>query len=270
MPIDMRVLANNFTHVEVTFKDVSRKKARDGVVSFQRPAFYHFRTRANETAEYKPNLPIWCVPIEDGRSRVIFADLRIPGVPNWLGHAGSMRFLNSDTWLHDAERAARIGSGGTNKIRGPVSVGAARVGRESADKLNYIYSSKSDLGPSTFRSWWLKHGFADAPPNTFGPASASTLPSRAMSRAEQIDPWVHHAKNCAKCRGALRNMRLLQKVSTAGAAIGAILLRRKPPIAIAAVLLGMWAHNFLRKFATVIEGNVNRAEIDDRSVAAIK
>ena len=130
--------------------------------------------------------------------------------------------------------------------------------------------TKSDLGASLFRKWWLKHGFADAPPHTFGPASALSLPSKALSREEQIDPWIHHAKNCIKCRKALRKMRILQKVSTAGAAIGAILFRRKPPIAIALILMGMYAHNFLRKFATAIEGNGNRAEISDRSVAATK
>jgi hypothetical protein len=65
-------------------------------------------------------------------------------------------------------------------------------------------------------------------------------------------------------------MRFLQKVFTAGAAVGAILFRRRPPVVIALVLVGMYAYNFLRKFATAIEGNSNRAEISDRSVAALK
>jgi hypothetical protein len=62
-------------------------------------------------------------------------------------------------------------------------------------------------------------------------------------------------------------MRRIQKVVTAGSAIGAVMLQRRPPWAIAIVLAGMYAHNFLRKFATTIEGNTHRAEIDDRSIA---
>lgn len=269
-PIAMEVVANNFTHVEFTFKDVSNKKERDGVASFQRPAFYHFRTRANETAEYKPNLLVFCAPVEEGKSRIIMPDFPIPFLPSWLGHAGSNRFLNTDTWLHDVERTARIKTNTINMQKGSVSVGAAKAGRKPTDGLNYVYATKSDLGPSLFRKWWSKHGFADAPPNTFGAASVSNLPMQSLSRAEQIDPWTNHAKNCVKCRRALIKMRLLQRLSAAGAAIGAILLRNKPPIAIGFVLAGLWAHNFLRKFATVIEGNNHRAEIDDRSVAATK
>ena len=65
-------------------------------------------------------------------------------------------------------------------------------------------------------------------------------------------------------------MRALQKTITAGAAVGAMLLRRRPPFAIALVLGSMYAYNFLRKLATAIEGNSNRGEIGDRSVAAMK
>jgi hypothetical protein len=65
-------------------------------------------------------------------------------------------------------------------------------------------------------------------------------------------------------------MRIMQKVVTAGSAIGALMLQRRPSLAIALVFAGIYFHNFLRKFATTIEGNMNRAEITDRSVAAIK
>ncbi|KAL9190348.1 hypothetical protein ACHAXT_007559 [Thalassiosira profunda] len=269
-PIEMRELANNFTHVECSFKDVSGGVERDGVLSFQRPAFYHFRIRANETTPYEPRLLIFTVPIEEGKCRAIMPDFSFKFVPKWLGHLGSNRFLNSDTWLHDTERAARMHADSINKRGGSVAVGAARAGRKPTEGLNYVLASKSDLGPSSFRKWWSKHGFADAPPNTFGPASATSLPVQALSRAEQIDPWENHAYHCTSCRTALKRMRQLQKASVAGAAIGALLLRRKLPLAITAVLAGMWAYNFLRKFATTIEGNTNRAEIAGRSVAAIK
>lgn len=65
-------------------------------------------------------------------------------------------------------------------------------------------------------------------------------------------------------------MRVMQKVVIAGTAIGAIMLQRRPSLAIAPVLVGIYAHNFLRKLATSIEGNTNRAEIGDRSIAALK
>ena len=269
-PLEMGVLESNFTHVEASFKDISGGKKRDGVLSFQRPALYHFRTRPNATADYTPNLLVFTVPIEEGKCRAILPDFKLGFLPDWLGHLGSNRFLNTDTWLHDAERNARMHMDSLNKQKGSVSVGAAKEGRQPTDGLNYILATKSDLGPSIFRRWWTKHGLADSPPNTYGASSVSSLPTRAMNRAEQIDPWIWHAKNCIKCRTALKNMRLLQKVNIVGATISTILLRRKPPVAIALALSAFYAHNFLRKFATAIEGNNYRAEINDRSVAATK
>ena len=266
-PIEMKVSANNFTHFECDYRDICRGKQREGVLSFQRPALYHFRTRApNTTDEYRPILLLFSLPVEEGKCRVIMPEFRIKFAPRWLLHVGLNRFLNSDTWLHDVERSARL-INSTNEQLGSVAVGAARAGRKPTYGLNYIAASQSDLGPTAFRKWWLTHGFAAAPPNTFGPASASSLPMYPLSRAEQIDPWVYHAKNCVSCRRGLRQMRIMQKVVTAVSAIGALILQRRPPLAIASVLAGTYVHNFVRKFATTIEGNIHRAEIDDRSIA---
>ena len=88
-PIEMAVLANNFTHVEATFKDICNGKQRDGVLSFQRPAFYHFRTRNNDT-EYEPRLLIYTAPVRSGVCRTMIADFNIP-VPKFLSHAASNR-----------------------------------------------------------------------------------------------------------------------------------------------------------------------------------
>jgi hypothetical protein len=267
----MTVLANNFTHVECGYIDRVNKKTRLGVVSFQRPAFFHFRTNRtmDEPFEYKPNLLIFAAPVEEGKCRVLMPDFQVKKLPKWLVHLGVNRFLNTDTWLHIAERSARINDN-INQQRGPLAVGAARAGRKPTVGLNYIFASKSDLGPSLFRKWWSSHGFANAPPNTFGPASASHLAVSALNRAEQIDPWNHHAKHCVKCRRALKQIRALQKSITAGAAVGAMLLQRRPPLVIALVLASMYAYNVLRKLATAIEGNSNRGEVGDRSVAAMK
>ena len=265
----MKEAANNFTHIEATFVDVCRGKQRDGIVSFQRPALYHFRTRSNATSEYKPNLLIFVAPIQPGKCRVMIPDFKVPGLPTWLGHAGSNRFLNSDTWLHDAERIARIDLHQTNKLGSSMAVGAARSGKEGLYELNYVFASKSDFGPILFRSWWVKQGLADRE-NFFGKASASSLPVQELSRAEQIDPWVHHSKHCSKCRRALMWMKRLRRISVACAASLAITLRNKPPFAISFILVGLWANNFLQKLTTVIEGNSHRSEIGDRSVSAMK
>lgn len=142
------------------------------------------------------------------------------------------------------------------------------LGRKATYGLNFMVASQSDMSPTTFRKWWSTYGFADAPPNTFGPASASSLSKHALSRAEQIDPWIYHAKNCIICRRALGQMRVLQKVLTVGTAIGVIFFQKRPPFAIASVLIGIYAHTLLQKLATTIEGNPNRAEIGDRSFSA--
>jgi len=188
----MEVIANNFTHCEVSFKDVIQNKPRTGgeigrvakrqadnaiasgenrmhsyfstrlaspvsttinpypssqpfsgfasliaVVSFQRPAYYHFRTLRDGV--WKENLKIFSVPVSHGRVRVLFeSPLSNSKVPTWLVHAGSNRFLNTDAWLHDAERFSRGGS----------------------EKLNYLYPTSSDIGTRTFRSWWQDNGMA--------------------------------------------------------------------------------------------------------------
>jgi len=67
-PIAMKTMESNDTHVEVTFADVLRGKPRDGVISFRRPARYHFRTMRDDS-DYKVNLEIYAAPIRAGRTR---------------------------------------------------------------------------------------------------------------------------------------------------------------------------------------------------------
>ena len=127
--IESEQLALNFTHVEVTFKDVISSKKRDGVVSFQRPFHYHFRT-LRDKGEMKPNLTVLITPVRSGCSRVFISRIGPKFIPAWLSHGGSNRFLNTDTWLHDSERFAR---------------------RKSSTSLQYVSASKSDVGPALFR-----------------------------------------------------------------------------------------------------------------------
>ena len=65
-------------------------------------------------------------------------------------------------------------------------------------------------------------------------------------------------------------IRKLQKGCIGVAASTAILLRKRPIVAIASVFASLWMKNFLRKVATIIEGNNHRSEIGERSVAAVK
>jgi hypothetical protein len=172
--------------------------------------------------------------------------------------------------LHDTERAVRSNNK-INQIGSSVAVGAARSGKLSLLGMNYIASSQSDLGPSLFRKWWHEHKLSNSPPDFFGAAPPSVFDARpALTRAEQIDPWTSHSKHCSHCRKSLRILKRVQKALVAGASSLAILLRNRPFIAIPMVFISVWAHFFMRKLATVIEGNNHRSEIDDRSVAAMK
>ena len=242
-PIAMEVIANNFTHCEVSFKDQIRKKLRTGVVSFQRPAYYHFRTLRDGV--WKENLKIFSVPIQHGRCRVLFeSPLSNSKVPTWLVHAASNRFLNTDSWLHDAERFSR----------------------QSA-KLNYLYPTTSDLGTRTFRAWWEANGMAQAPPHTYGPAPLVDLPQ--LSRRTQIDPWTGHTKHCTSCRRALNKFKLAKKVGFFTAFVTGILLRPRMPLQMTAVsalsLLVSWISS---RSIAIIEGEISPSNVGDRSVAA--
>lgn len=103
-----------------------------GVVSFQRPSYYHFRTKEPD-GEYKKRLMIYVVPIQAGKSRVIFRNAGPKWLPTWLAHAGANRFLNTDIWLHAVERRLRS------------------KGQDVDVNDLYIMASSSDLGVKAFR-----------------------------------------------------------------------------------------------------------------------
>mmetsp|Transcript_6512 Transcript_6512/g.13536 ORF Transcript_6512/g.13536 Transcript_6512/m.13536 type:complete len:484 (-) Transcript_6512:137-1588(-) len=249
-PIDMAVVANNFTHCEVSFKDVIRGKEREGVVSMQRPCYYHFRTKG-DSGGFSENLKIFIAPVAHGRCRVMFGSpLSIGFLPTWLVHAASNRFLNTDAWLHDAERFARREGG----------------------KLKYKAPTTSDMGPTVFRQWWQKQGMAAAPPHTFGPAPFSDLPQQ--SRRQQIDVWEGHSKHCSECRAGLKKLKRLQKLGMVAAVWGTVLGSKIRGLwggaaGIALGSLGLLVNLFARKCAAIIEGEVAPSGIADRSAAAL-
>lgn len=201
-------------------------------------------------------MPIFITPVSAGRSRVFLEPFKIKGIPLWLKHAGANRFLNSDSWLHDTEREV---------------VRRKETQPEVAKKLwgmDYQYQSKSDTGVSCFRKWWKDNGMANSPPHTFGMATMDQLGSKCLSRYEQIDPWEYHAKHCSTCRNALARMKKLQTVSLFFSLLSVIIGRRKPLLAVIGAGVGLLVNNFIKKCATVIEGNPERSGVNDRSAAA--
>jgi Pheophorbide a oxygenase len=216
-----------------------------GVLSWQRPSMYHFRTKKQDSnSTFRTDLNIHIIPVQTGRSRVIFSINLFPWIPHWLRHAASNRFLNTDVWLHDAEFVARS---------------------RSSRNLEYTYASNSDLGVRAFRQWWSKHGFSTAPPNTFGPASKEDL--TLLSRRELVDPWEHHSKQCSSCRRALKLMKQVQAGSLLAAVSSVVFLRNWPIRAVAVAAMGMYVNTMATKTATLIEGNPFPSGISDRSPA---
>lgn len=65
-------------------------------------------------------------------------------------------------------------------------------------------------------------------------------------------------------------LKIIQKISIVVVSSLTAMLRRSKLIVVSLAMFGVWAHYFLKKLMTVIEGNNNRGEIDDRSVASLK
>ncbi|GMH72171.1 hypothetical protein TL16_g05848, partial [Triparma laevis f. inornata] len=198
-PIPMRSIKNavNYSHVEVSFEDTIREKPRTGIVSFQRPCYYHFRTQSGENGEMKPNLQIFVVPIHEGRCRVLFVSpLTKSFIPNWLEHAASNRFLNTDIWLHEAEITVR------NKMR---EEGRDGGGGDPVEMKMYQQPTSSDNGVRAWRKWWKEYGMSASPKGTFGAADSENMV--LLTRKDQIDPWEGHSKDCSHCRRAMNKFK---------------------------------------------------------------
>jgi len=262
MPIEMAPLVSNFTHVEASFRDRSAKRDRDGYLSFQRPCYYHFGEYTGDGVDEatgkkarQPKLKIFIAPVRAGRCRIFMGAFPVP-LPTVVLHAGSNRFLNSDVWLHEAEREV--------VRRKEAGLAAGKLAG-----MDYISASRSDAGVSLFRRWWDQHGMAGAPPHTFGMATMEQLGPAPLSRREQIDPWVNHARHCASCRRGLRRIKRLRAACTFLAlASAAAAGRRHPVVGLAGVGASLYGRNFFKKFATAIEGNPEASGIADRSTAA--
>ncbi len=262
IPIEMSQLVSNFTHVEVSFKDRSGKRDRDGYTSFQRPCYYHYGEYTGEGIDEptgkksrNPMLKIFLTPVHAGKSRAFLNPFPV-NLPTFLLHAGSNRFLNTDVWLHDTEREV-------------VRRKEAGLGDKKLVGMDYIAASQSDAGVSSFRKWWEKNGMANSPPHTFNMATMDQLGSRPLSRKEQIDPWENHSKHCATCRKSLKRLKQLQAACLFMAFASTVVVQRNPFFGLVAVGASLFGRNFLKKFATAIEGNPESSGIADRSASAL-
>jgi len=264
--IPMETLVSNDTHLEVSFQDQVRGKARTGVVSFARPCFYHFRTVDSGGAS-KVGLFMLTVPVEHGRSRLFILGRKreeLPPLfrifPTWLLHLVSNRFVDTDIWLHEAEVAA------TNGLSPGASLGPAQsVSSISGDRpLPYVLPTSSDHAVIEWRRWWKTSGMARARPNSFGPAPPGSL--AYLPREQQLDRFQYHVKSCSTCRTTLRRARRCRDLAfplALAAAIAPIQFSAKA----AAVAVALFVRVAASRVASAL-GDTNPIDLPLRSVAA--
>ena len=144
-------------------------------------------------------------------------------------------------------------------------------GHPDAEKRFYAYCASADKATIEFRKWWRTYGMAASPASSFGPASFEDL-SR-QTRAEMIDPWRNHARQCASCRDALKTA---GKVETGGLALAAAALLLLPggslqraASRVTLCALGGGAAFGARRVKAIIQGESQPAAVADRSVAAL-
>lgn len=187
-PIPMKPVTdidNDEDIVEVTFEDLSRKKKRKGIVSFQPPCYFHFRTeRLNGIMV--ANLLVLVVPVSPGRSRIFVAlspGVKLP-LPRWIKDSLTNKFLDTDIWVHDQERVAR---GLRNSF--------VPVGNEEG----YVLPTESDTGCRLWRRWWNKNM---ASSSVFGSMKGKL---QWIANQDQRDRYDTHIKHCIHCQNALAN-----------------------------------------------------------------
>lgn len=213
-PIPMQVITSydNTTHIEVAFQDSVAGKARDGIVSFTAPFYYHFRTRSAKTGLFSKNLIAILTPVSPGVSRIF---LELPALrklkgkfPEWLSHSFSNKFLDTDVWVHDQERTQRAGVNPYLQHDSPTVEQHETEGSSSHSPVGtkYVMTTESDTGTRAWRKWWQLH-MASSP--VFG---EPRTPIPWLSREAQLNRYENHAKYCSSCKGALANANTLKKL----------------------------------------------------------
>eukprot|EP00981_Chlorochromonas_danica_P007934 scaffold1909_cov155-Ochromonas_danica.AAC.1 len=156
-PIPTQVMANE-SCVQVKFKDRFLGKERTATSNFISPFYFYFEVLDEKATLEIPTMQLMILvcPVLPGRTRVfIYFPTAQSKRPKILQHYMSMRFLDSDMWIMEAERALRC----------PVSsFDSAAAAMRSEDRLlmglvpqgapNYVVPFESDKGPMAWRKWW--------------------------------------------------------------------------------------------------------------------
>lgn len=185
--------------------------------------------------------------------------------PKWLSHALSNRFLDTDAWLHDAERWARgtaasapLGAAGV-----PGGLLGDAVGADGLRGLPYKMPTSSDAGARFFRQWWARTGVAACV--GYGPAAPSEL--RWESRADQFDRFGAHAASCRHCQLALRRWKQARAASPL-AALLPLALGLPVPARLGGVALWWGLRALSAKAVVAIEGAQAASDLSARVIVA--
>lgn len=155
----MTTLANE-SCVQVKFKDRFLGKERTGLSNFISPFYFYFEVLEEEasleTPSQKMRLMILVCPVLPGRTRVfIFFPKAQSKRPKILQHYITMRFLDSDMWIMEAERALRSPASSFDSADATVgSEDRLLTGLVPRGAPNYVVPFESDKGPMAWRKWW--------------------------------------------------------------------------------------------------------------------
>jgi phenylpropionate dioxygenase-like ring-hydroxylating dioxygenase large terminal subunit len=255
-PVPMQVQVSNFTHFAYQSSYIRQGEQRYRRFGFQRPFLAHQDTERGPNGEWKRTLLFFCVPIREGKSRVItnfdtVVRAKDPKASDWQVHLFNNKFFDSDIWVHETEISVR-----------------SKEGDPHQSIPNYLYPTSSDISVQGFRKWWAQFGYSKAPSHSFGPASMNNL--KRLTRKEQIDPWKGHTKNCSKCRLILTKAKKYKRLSLFAGSISAIYMlnRSNPFLASALFAAGLLARERADKMIKALEGETSLSEVADRTFAS--
>ena len=162
-PIPMSLTKNDTNTIEVSFIDKINGKTRNGLLAYNRPAYYYAMDGD------KKFLNIFMCPVKAGKCRIFFPP-PFKGLPKFLIHHFCNKFFNTDIWLHNAEYQLRT------------------------KNQKYKISTNSDISTGLFRKWYKTSGLEDS--------EFFQLPNHLpepLPPDKQFDPVNDHNKYCKTC-----------------------------------------------------------------------
>mmetsp|Transcript_57782 Transcript_57782/g.129590 ORF Transcript_57782/g.129590 Transcript_57782/m.129590 type:complete len:576 (-) Transcript_57782:86-1813(-) len=219
------------------FKDRTMKKNRGASFALRSPFFFYYdgefeqeqdkegeggtvtsTTSQQASAGRRFRLNVACVPVDPGRSRAFILNLRgandkptfFEGLPRWIGHVFSNRFLDSDlAFLHYQDRNLRYGP-------------------RSVEKWNsgYYMPGSSDRSIGAWRQWLTSQGARCVQADT----EASQVPPSPPKRSELLDRFTQHTQHCVHCREALAGIEMWTQVMIVAGLISLVLDRSGAPL----------------------------------------